>query len=273
MRKGWLLVLGTLMVVGLSSCNRKKGCTDPVALNYDSEAKVDCQCCEYDMTPKNFDGSLKLQFNLKNYLLSVNANDTLTDYLSRKYMVQDMVMYLSDIALVDAFSNEVPLRDIALVDFYSTENTSITVDSILQGSYSGIKFGIGVDSALNATGPAAWPFLHPLGQSNGAYHWGAKKYVFVRFGGRADLDSNGSMEQLFVYHTGTDSLYRKIEFNTPIVIVKGEETVIDLNINLDKIWVNGTDTIDITTEFTTHTTPGDPLAKKFTDQFKNALSE
>ncbi len=41
-----LAVVGMITIL-LASCNRKEGCTDPGATNYDADAKKDC-CCEYE---------------------------------------------------------------------------------------------------------------------------------------------------------------------------------------------------------------------------------
>ena len=37
-----------LMVIFLSSCQKKKGCTDPDSINYDEEAEVDNESCQYE---------------------------------------------------------------------------------------------------------------------------------------------------------------------------------------------------------------------------------
>ena len=56
-----LSALAVLVMLGLPSC-KKKGCTDPSALNYDSKAKKDDGSCEYEK-PKDPEGPAESQFS------------------------------------------------------------------------------------------------------------------------------------------------------------------------------------------------------------------
>jgi|GEM_PF-2823231 len=259
--------------LALGSCRMKEGCTDPAATNYDVEAEKDCQCCTYDNTPKRFEGKLDLTFNTKYFIAPYTVGDTVVDPNNGNLIFNNLIFYLSNISLIDQFNNEKKLRDVELFEFANGANSvTVSFDSIASGSYTGIKFGLGVDSIFNNQSPSNFPFGHPL--SNVAYNWGPKNYVFTRTEGRADTASTGNYNLLLAYHTGTDSLYRKLEFNAiPIIISTNETTNYSLNLNLDKLFYGANDTIDYKIDSQTHTNPGDPLAKRVTDNFVGLISE
>lgn len=258
--------------LALGSCRMKEGCTDPAATNYDVEAEKDCQCCTYDNTPKRFEGKLNLTFNTKYFIAPYTIGDTVVDPNNGNLIFNNLVFYLSNISLIDQFNNEKRLRDVELFEFVNKNSVTVSFDSISSGTYTGIKFGIGVDSIYNNQPPSNYPFGHPL--ANTSYHWSSKNYVFARIEGRADTASVNNYNLLLGYHTGTESMYRIVEFNNSTIQINTNETSnFSLNINLEKIFYGANDTINYKVDYQTHSAIGDPLAPRVANNFMECFSE
>ncbi|MFY7668105.1 MAG: MbnP family protein [Crocinitomicaceae bacterium] len=144
--------------------------------------------------------------------------------------------------------------------------------------YSSLQGFIGVDSVLNHSDPSAFPNDSPLNISNaGPMHWGWNPgYIFINLEGKVDTIPDGvnNLDHSFSFHIGTD-LYRR-DLNFPTVnwqTVSATEKVFPLKLDLWKFLHNPLSSIDLKTEFLTHTGAGQQaLTIKVTSNFQQALT-
>ncbi len=147
-----------------------------------------------------------------------------------------MSLMLSDINLY-AQSNTIQISDIQLADMsfdnLAAAEKGYTIKSmnIPTGSYSGIQFGIGVPSDLNAMTPADFPSASPLSKST--YYWIPwSSYIFSKTEGKLDTAGTGTLDLAFALHTGSDELYRGgYDAAIPIVIEDQKDTQLDIVID------------------------------------------
>lgn len=210
--KKWALPIGLILLAGLtfSSC-KKKGCTDPNATNYSSEAKED-------------DGSCTLPTdNSKDIPFAVNVKHKLGigDFAyNTKFMLKDSTyvsftlcrMYLSGFMLdgYDATTKDFQSSDYFLL---KPEDNSINLGKVPKGSYNGFLFNRGVDSLTNNTKqPTDFTLGDALGPQNPTMHWGwQQKYIFIKIEGLYDSDSSGTPNEVFQYHMGADKYFAAID--------------------------------------------------------------
>ncbi|MCB0559594.1 MAG: hypothetical protein H6573_29080 [Lewinellaceae bacterium] len=149
--------------------------------------------------------------------------------------------YLSEVRLLNG-SEATPLMDISLISFgdvYTDEDAakgkSTTPATAPAGTYTGIEFGFGVSPELNATIPPNYALGHPLSEN---YWEAASSYIFFKFEGNADLESNGDFSEKLTFHVGGNDNYRKLTFDKPITIEDGKDLMLQFNIDLQKILVD-----------------------------------
>ncbi len=77
------IVMALLIILPLSSCKRKEGCTDPTATNYDPDAERDC-CCEY--APENTEQTTTIDGQTYHILAgNITSNRQLTS--DKRYLI------------------------------------------------------------------------------------------------------------------------------------------------------------------------------------------
>ncbi len=137
-------------------------------------------------------------------------NDTLyDDYLGRKYRVELLKFYLSNIAIEKADGTRTVLSDVNLVDYNANSLLDINAE-VDTGLYVNLHFGVGLDSLMNASDPSDFPPSHPLSIAQNTYWTWASKYKFFMLEGRVDSSGAQSPDVIFSYHSGFDSLYREV---------------------------------------------------------------
>lgn len=118
--------------------------------------------------------------------------------------------YLSQLTLGDALAEEVMFVNI---EDSATTNYTLALDKRV----STMSFGLGVDSLQNVQDPALFDISHPLSSANAMYWTWASKYRFVKADGRVNYSGTlGTDDEFLVWHTGTNSLYRTLTFDTEI---------------------------------------------------------
>jgi hypothetical protein len=164
--------------------------------------------------------------------------------------------------------------------FFDFRETGLLLARI-KGDYtqfSSLQGFIGVDSVLNHSDPSAFLNDSPLNISNaGPMHWGWNPgYIFINLEGKVDTIPDGvnNLDHSFSFHIGTD-LYRR-DLNFPTVnwqTVSETEKVFPLKLDLWKFLHNPMSSIDLKTEFLTHTGAGQQaLTIKVTSNFQQALT-
>ena len=146
--------------------------------------------------------------------------------------------FISEIALTSG-SEVTRIKDIDFVDFSISNNTledalagfSLNYTAIPAGTYDGIRFGIGVPPSLNGMKPADFESESPLSKSG--YHWEAwESFIFAKLGGKI-IDDDGTG---FFFHTGTNDLFRTLEFAKDLVIAEDNTEVVKITIDHKKLF-------------------------------------
>ena len=118
MKKIIIALTGIALVMGANSCNRK-GCTDPLASNFNEKSKKDDGTCTYDANQEiklsfthNFNGSsvTENEFNQLNYK---NAKGDTVSFTKLRYSISDSsttggkLDWISEISLNKKFLKEI----------------------------------------------------------------------------------------------------------------------------------------------------------------------
>ena len=146
------------------------------------------------------------------------------------------------------------LKDIVLLDMTNLQDSvsssgglSVAIGNAPVGAYTGISFGIGVDSILNAQTPDKFTSDQPL--SDASYYWNDwTSYIFSKLEGKIDLDGSGQLRTGITLHTGGNSIYKIITIQHPFQISSSNNQTIKLSIDFAQV-ISG---IDFTTTNATH---------------------
>lgn len=243
-----LLLISCLLV--FSACNKKEGCTDPAALNYDPDAEKDMGC-EYVVTH-----ATEMHFHsLVNGVGHIEGDTYMIDGV--KTELDFTRFYVSNMRLVDSAGNETPTPVKYL--YVQNDPDEYQVGEIPDGNYAKVRFEIGIDSATNHGDPSLYAIGDPLGAQFPNMHWGwSLGYIFVRIDGVADSDGDGAVDDGFEIHLGTEDYLATIEIDYPITIGDGQENIFHLYAHWEKLF-EGVD-LSNTANNTTHTTDNFPLA-------------
>lgn len=188
----------------------------------------------------------------------------------RNYQIDALKYYVCELSLIKPDNSVEQVKDVSLVDLYKPDSKTVAGE-IEPGSYTGIKFGIGLDATKNHTDPSSYAIDHAMSTTTGMFWTWFTQYIFAKVEGYADT-TGGFADQTFLYHTGIDSLYREVEFtNMNIVVAEGESKSETITVDMQKLFFGDTDTIDVATEYITHTTDDVPLAIKVTDNFVKSI--
>lgn len=227
--------------------------------------------CKPDpVTPTQQPGIFQLEFAMK-----WGANDLVLSQKyagpdGRNYQIDALKFYISRIALLTPTDSVVNVKDVALVDMYRPDSKLIA-DSIPAGTYTGLRFNIGLDYALNHSNQSSYPTSHPLSTVTGMYWTWSTQYIFSKIEGKADT-TGGNAETVFLYHIGTDSLLRAVEMrNLNLVIGASETKKQTLTFDLQQVFWSNQDTIDVNVDRTSQTVDNPSLAARVADQMKGAI--
>jgi hypothetical protein len=133
-----------------------------------------------------------------------------------------------------------------------------------------MSYAVGLNPTLNGTNnpnydEAQWPLSHPLSIYNGMYWSWATGYIFSKVEGKTDTSEAQNQTPTFTwfYHSGLDSLYSpNVLNNLNLTIEKDQTTVLQLNLEVNDIFSQPGDTINMQTDYFTHTTDNLELARK-----------
>jgi len=148
-----------------------------------------------------------------------------------QYGVSRMLYYVSQVSLIKPDSSLLQIKNYQYVDARNSGTNQIAVKNVSKGSYIGMRFNIGLDSAQNITNALPlttenlnmeWPV--PMG---GGYH-------FMKFEGHAS-DSTGNYG--FAMHLGLNAYLVQCTVFAPIQVSSGN-TNIDLVMNLNEWFRN-----------------------------------
>jgi len=230
----------------LFACNKKEGCIDNTACNFNADAEKDDGSCTYAET--NFDCEGNFLAAVETGSLEIKIVPTYGDeVMEMKKAVQDengldilkldgdFHFYLSNIKLIGANSTE-PIEDeIVLVDLLD-EKHNPAISTAKAGTYSAVEMGLGVDEKWNHSDPTSFENDHPLGDDHNSNVWTWETgYIFYMVEGFFSSKQDGNLDSTFTYHIGTDPLFKTITLQKEIVIEEGATNEIELRIDLKKI--------------------------------------
>ena len=262
----------SLALLGLIvSC--KEGCLDPIATNYNPNAKKsNDELCQYDASKNPLNLEVFHLFNGNNFSLdSIYYDDfgTMIKFNRAKTYVSKNCFFNSSNSCFDD-TLQYLLFDPSISNYFlgymEKELNTISVE-----------FQVGVDSVSNHTDPASYQSDEPLSYQTPSMHWQMGSdtmdwsYLFVVVEGFADLNSNGVFDagEIFVFHLGGDD-FRGNPKNINCDIAEfTSESKIKINLNWSKI----IEDIDIKNENFTHTMDNIPLATKIATNSNNFISE
>jgi hypothetical protein len=254
------LVLAFLAFSFLSGC-KKQGCTDPVSTNYDPEARIDDGSCSYPGPPTL---ALHVTHTVGNQPFS--ANTTFQDSSGRSFQLSTARFYVSGIALQNGLDSSLGNRYLHVV---AGQNVNYNLGEIDPGSYTGLKFNVGVDSVTNHSDPLNFPEGHALSltsPTNDHWTWNVG-YVFLKIEGVADTSRamTGNMNRFFVMHIATDPLFTVVQLSKNFDVTEGESIVLNLKVD----WLKALSGYDF--RRSTHTTDVFSIAQRAMNNFVSGI--
>ncbi len=251
-RKIFFILTITILLLGVISCSKNEGCTDPAANNFDIEAEKDDGSCTYDEVKTeehlethlnfnfshNFDGVpvTAANFNQFNF---INANGDTMSISKLRYLISDIKLYTTS-------GDSIVFPGYQLIDLTDIMSLNYTPGALGLGSYAGIGFNFGFDTTDNAgnyidLNSASWNWPAMIG---GGYH-------NMQFEGRYKL--NGA-DSSFAFHNGTASNMGNHEQNHISIrlgAVSFNQHNVSININMNIAeWFRNPNTWDLNTNHT-----------------------
>ena len=233
MKKYFSILIITLVFF---SCEKEEGCTDSLALNYNSLATIDDGSCNY--TPKD----LMIHFTQTVDGNPLTVNEMIyTNQSNQQYSIQTLRYLISDITLYTENGNSTILDEVHFIDISIDSTLSLYIPSIDNNNYTAISFTMGLDSIKNQTSsylnenfyPSfSWPeFL------GGGYH-------YMQLEGDFNTVFNG-----YATHTGpTNGLDFSFNINLPLNINQ-TNNIRDIYINMEiSNWYQNPEIFNLTTD-------------------------
>jgi len=193
--------------------------------------------------------------------------------------------FISDIRLING-NLETNIGDIDLVSFKSHDNAAtaqtgetLTFGEIPTGSYTGIKFGLGVSSDLNGETPENYANIEDRAvladASNYWVNW--ESYIHTKVEGFFDANGNGTAgggdeNESITYHTGMDMLYREKTIDMDIIIEEDGTFRLPLTLDIDKIF-DSASSLDLPNEPVAHSNPTNTSFMETTTKVADNLVE
>lgn len=184
-----MAIIGAMTLV---SC-KKEGCTNPSAINYSQDADKDDGSCEYEVEGtvtiemSHVWGMAQTPFDLNTEYIHPMTNDTLT-YTTLKYYISNFQLKSTD------GTWWTHPESYFLVDASNTETMQLSLDGVPEGSYTDIRYVMGVDSTRNVSGAQTGA----LSTTNGMFWSWNTGYIMIKAEGTSPNSSTGN----FTYHLG-----------------------------------------------------------------------
>ncbi len=225
-------------------------------------------CKETDELPK-VSISINTKFGNEDFVTLKNYDFSGTGQIK----FNNFQFFLSNMVLEEGTRTE-KLAEVLFVDGNKGSNVNLVTDVQLPiGNYTKLRFGLGVDSVTNKQTPANFPSSNPLSNSN--WYWSDwASFTFMKVEGPF---AQTAFPQGFSYHTSRNVMYREVELLVNYDAKVNESTKkISLKLDLKKLFINGSDTININQLPIAH---GEPLdasktarSTKIANNFQTAWS-
>lgn len=169
------------------------------------------------------------------------------------------------------------LTQAALFDF-AQNGTLVTKVEGKPSDFSSLSGFVGVDPTYNHNDPSAFPNDNPLNiMIANDMHWDWNPgYIFLKVEAKVDTLADGidNFNHFVIFHVGSDQIIQPFNF-TNLNWAHGANNVHSLALKVDllKFLLNGSTSIDLKTEYTSHNMAGqEAISLKVIEQFKNAIS-
>lgn len=165
----------------------------------------------------------------------------------------------------------------ALFDYRQT-GTMVFQKAGKPEDFSALTAFLGVDPNLNHDDPSAFPNDSPLNiMIANDMHWDWNPgYIFIKVEAKVDtlVDGVDNFDHFAIFHIGTDPLIQTLNFSDINWVENGNGLhTLQLKLDMYKFLQNGTQTIDLKTEHSSHTMAGQELlSQKVIQNFKDAIS-
>jgi hypothetical protein len=186
--------------------------------------------------------------------------------------------YIANITLVKASGNIV-IKDADYINFSGNTDLAgaqkgqvVTCKNIPTGDYTGVKIGIGLPPAVNATKPESYKTDNVLSQIS-EYWQSWKSYIFTKTEGKLDINKDGKEDFTFGFHTGGDAAYRIVDIAQPLSLSGSSYYAGTVKIDVKKLLTRADGTfLDITKKQTTHELADTTYSNYLMNNFKNAIT-
>ncbi len=158
------------------------------------------------------------------------------------------------------------------IDFTSGSLTAkkITLNGVKAGTYTGLRFYIGVKPDLNKKLPKDFDSSNPL--SSSSHYWDSwNSYIFNKIEGVVDTAGNGKYDLGFAIHTGTDECISIYELNRPIQVTENENTSFVFDLDIKKLFIRGNGLFDIASSPLNHNPANIETLKSFSSRMPGAI--
>ena len=202
----------------------------------------------------------------------LSLDDTVTTAEGYKVQFTNLKCYFSSLK---NGSNE--LTQAALYD-YASNGIEVLKVAGEPANFSSLSGFLGVDPAYNHDDPSAFPNSSPLNIMNANdMHWDWNPgYIFMKVEAKVDTipDATTLLDHFVIFHIGTDPFIQNVAFSGLNWTNDGKGVyTAPLKLDLQKFLQNGTQTIDLKTEYTSHTMSGqEVLSEKVIQNFAAAIS-
>lgn len=240
---GWILLFGLL----LSSCKN-----DKIQPSYNSnylEARVNTS---YGGSSLYLDSAISLP----------NGD---------RFKITDLKFYAQSIT-----SNGSEILDAALFDLRERNDVLFRIQTE-ENQIDNINFNVGVAADVNHLNPVDFPsnsWLNLLNANDMFWDW-TPGYIFVKIEGVADTinDGNDLFDHTISYHLGKDANIRSFtKTNITCQAISSYKNMFYINLDLQKVFETGTNSIDIRSQNSTHSEAGnEQLTQEIMDNFVEGL--
>ena len=162
----------------------------------------------------------------------------------------------NDVDVTHTVTDQIVLakHDLGITDYPLGEAAS--------GSYTGIRYKVGIDGLTNRLDASQVPASHPLAKQtdrNNHWNWSAG-YQFVRMDGLVDVDLDGTPEEVWEVHLGTGNFLTEVTRSMDFELGDGESKNLHLIIDYATL-LSDVDLLN-PDERLTHTADNLPMAQK-----------
>lgn len=206
---------------------------------------------------KGSEGAVDIAISAISKGKTITANEELQHISGYAYKISSLKFYISNIRLVNHEGADIPFQmdnipggEQGVFLYWLGKNEAFS-GSLPDNHYTKIKFDLGLAPSLNDLNPNQFAANHPLSRDTDMY-WDMLKYRFLFYEGLLDNTDDGTYKHPFTYHLGGSEFLRTVETGINLYVSGNKKVSVPLNIDVDKIFTDGTDSIDILSFFSYH---------------------